>query len=210
LEQFTDWYIYNEENKGLFIPDVIRLLGRIQSDEVYAGLAEKVIAACEKQNWHDQEVELAFFLLNDDRIKEPEGKIASLYTMLKIRKGGKAPALTQGILPGKKTILAFYDSGCGLCTTQVNKLAELYPQLKRQGYEVISLSADSDKGAFDVYAGNFPWKGKYCDFEGFAGKDFLNYGIIGTPTFYLLDVKGIVQGRYARVEDILDSINLPQ
>jgi hypothetical protein len=202
LQLFTDWYIYDEKSQGQFIPDVIRLLTRTQSAEAYAALAEKVIVSCERQNWHDQEIELAFFLLNDNRIKQPEGKTASLYTLLKVRKGGKAPALAQGVLPAAKTILAFYDSGCGTCTGQMGRLAEMYPQLKEQGYEVISLSSDSDKGAFDAYAEKLPWENKYCDPEGYAGKDFRNYGIIGTPTFYLLDAEGIIQGRYAQVEDM--------
>lgn len=202
LQQFTDRYIYDEKVQRQFIPDAIRLLNRTQSGEAYAALAENVIIACEKQNWYDREIELAFFLLNDDRIKQPEGKTAVLYTLLKVRKGGKAPALTQGTLPATKTILAFYDSGCGTCTGQMGRLAEMYPRLKAQGYEVVSLSSDSDKGAFDAYAENLPWESKYCDLEGYAGKDFRNYGIMGTPTFYLLDAEGIIQGRYAQVEDI--------
>lgn len=62
-------------------------------------------------------------LLN--RIREPSGRIANLYTLLKVRKGAKDPALINGKLPDKKTILAFYDSGCGNCTTQMMELARL-------------------------------------------------------------------------------------
>lgn len=39
---------------------------------------------------------------------------------------------------------------------------------------------------FDTYAAKLPWKSNYCDFKGFAGKIFLNYGIMGTPTFHML------------------------
>ena len=84
----------------------------------------------------------------------------------------------------------------------MSKLAEKYTELKKRGYEVVSISADNDKTMFDIYAAKLPWKDKYCDFEGFAGKDFRNYGVMGTPTFYVLDAKNIVQGRHARVEDI--------
>lgn len=202
LAQFLEWYTSNEKNRIHFIPDVIYLLNRIDSDEVYTALAEKVIAMSEKKDLRDEEIELAFFLLNDDRIKEPSGKIASLYTLLKIRKGEKAPALVQGKLSGKKSILVFYDSSCGNCTAQMSQLVELYPKLKKQGYEVLSFSADSDKEMFTNYAAKLPWADKYCDFEGFAGKDFLNYGIMGTPTFYILDANNTVQGRYARVKDM--------
>ena len=202
--QWLSWYTYDADNHLQdLIPDAKHLLERIQSDEVYAALAEELVIACEKQNWHDREIELAFYLLNADRIKEPSGRIEALYTLLKVRKGAKAPALVQGALPKNKTILAFYDSGCGSCTVQMSQLAEQYQELKKKGYEVVSVSADNDKGMFETYAAKLPWKDKYCDFEGFAGKDFINYGIIGTPTFYVLDARGVVLGRYAAVEDLM-------
>ncbi|MDR1632017.1 MAG: thioredoxin family protein [Dysgonamonadaceae bacterium] len=202
-DQWLSWYTYDTDNHlPQLIDDARHLLSRIKSDEVYAALAEQLVTSCEKQNWHDQETELAFYLLNEDRIKEPSGKIESLYTLLRIRKGAKAPDLVQGTLPKKKTILAFYDSGCGNCTVQMTKLAEKYSELKKKGCEVVSISADHDKTMFENYSTKLPWKDKYCDFEGFAGKDFRNYGVMGTPTFYLIDSKGVIQGRYARVEDI--------
>ena len=84
----------------------------------------------------------------------------------------------------------------------MDKLIKLYPQLIQQGYEVVSISADLDIYIYENYARKMPWKHKYCDFRGFDGKDFLNYGIIGTPTFYQIDEEGIVRGRYVQVEDI--------
>lgn len=203
IEQWTGWYVYDKENNlQYFVSDAQYLLDRTASDKVYAELAERIIASCEKQGWHDQEIELAFFLQNRDRIKNPAGKVKSLYTLLSVRKGSKAPVLQQGKLPKKKTILVFHESDCGNCKLQMAKLAGLYPELGKKGYEVVSISADTDKQTFEDTARYFPWKNKYCSLEGFAGKDFQNYGVIGTPCFYLIDGKGIIQGRYARVADM--------
>ncbi|GAB6009408.1 peroxiredoxin family protein [Dysgonomonas reticulitermitis] len=201
LEQLMDWYSYKEENRPAFIPGMIRLVNRASSDEVYAALCEKVIVFCEKKGWHDQELEFAFFLLNDNRIKEPKGKVASLYTLLKIRKGSKAPALSQGKLPESKTLLVFYESGCNACENEIQQLKGNYPLLREKGYEVVSVAADKDKAVFMNTSGTFPWKDKYCDFQGFTGKDFIDYGVIGTPTFYVIDENGVLQGRYAKLAD---------
>lgn len=201
LEQLMDWYSYKEENRLAFIPDMIRLVNRASSDEVYVALCEKVIVFCEKKGWHDQEIEFAFFLLNDNRIKEPEGKIASLYTLLKIRKGSKAPALSQGKLPEGKTLLLFYESGCGHCENEIRQLIGNYSLIREKGYEVVSVSADRDPQVYKNLSETFPWTGKYCNFGGFDGADFKNFGVIGTPAFYMIN-DGIVQGRYARLEDI--------
>jgi hypothetical protein len=90
----------------------------------------------------------------------------------------------------------------GVKKEKLKKLAKQYPGLKKKGYEVVSIAADNDRVTFENYAARLPWKDRYCDFEGFAGKDFRNYGVIGTPTFYVIDGQGMIQGRYARVEDI--------
>ncbi|GAB6121052.1 redoxin domain-containing protein [Dysgonomonas termitidis] len=201
LEQLMDWYSYKEENRPAFISDMIRLVNRISSDEAYAALCEKVIVFCEKKGWHDQQIEFAFFLLNDDRIKEPEGKVASVYTLLKIRKGSKAPALSQGKLPEGKTLLVFYESGCNACENEMQQLKGNYPLLREKGYEVVSVAADKDEAVFKNTSGTFPWKARYCDFRGFGGTDFTTFGVIGTPTFYVIDGQGILQGRYARLAD---------
>ncbi|MBK5722283.1 redoxin domain-containing protein [Dysgonomonas sp. Marseille-P4677] len=196
--------IYEKEASfhSSFIEDMSILLSKTKSDRIYLELADNLFSICQAMGWNNHEEELASYLINGRHITEPTGKIKLLFSLFKLSKGVKAPQLSQGILPKKKTILAFYDSGCGNCTSQMNKLTELYPELQTLGYEVISLSSDVDKALFEHYAEKLPWKTKYCDLKGFVGKDFSNYGIMGTPTFYLLDEKGIVQGRYARIEDI--------
>lgn len=201
LSRFINLYTINERNASLFIPDIIQLLHRIKSEEVYTALVEKAIMACEKQNWNDSEMQLAFFLLNDNRIGTPSGKVSKLYALFKLKNGAKAPALTQGILPKGKTLLVFYETGCGNCLIQLDKLTEEYPNLKKKGYQVVSVSADVDKELFETSAQKYPWNAKYCNFKGFDGDDFKNYGVIGTPTFYLIDENGMIQGRYARLAD---------
>ncbi|MBF0651965.1 redoxin domain-containing protein [Dysgonomonas sp. GY75] len=202
LEQLMDWYSYKEENRAAFIPAMTRLARRASAEEIYAALCEKVIVFCEKKGWHDQELEFAFFLINDDRIREPEGKVASLYTLLKLRKGSKAPALSRGAFPRGKVLLVFYESGCNACDNELQQLKGNYPLLREKGYEVVSISADKEEQIFRNTSAAFPWQARYCDFRGFSGTDFTNYGVMGTPTFYVIDGQGMIQGRYVRVEDI--------
>ena len=114
----------------------------------------------------------------------------------------KAPELTQTTLSGKKTILAFYASGCGPCEAQMEQLKGNYALLKEKGYEVISISADEDKGIFQTTAAGIPWKHNYCDLKGLNGKDFQNYGVSGTPTFFVMDERGTINGIYSQVEKI--------
>ena len=189
------------ENGNGFIPAMITKLQQTTSLLVYEQLAEALVSICEQHSWDEQEEQLTYFLINNGRIKNPTGKLKQVMTLYKLAKGNKAPNLLQGKLPKSKLLLVFYESGCGSCVNEIQQLKEKYALLKEKGYEVVSVSADTDMPIFKHTSESYPWKAKYCNGEGFAGKDFQNYGIIGTPTIFVLDKKGVIQGRYARLVD---------
>jgi len=85
------------------------------------------------------------------------------------------------------------------------QLRNNYPLLKEQGYEVISISADYDLQIFENTARLFPWEEKYCDGEGFDGENFKNYGVIGTPTFFMIDEEGVIEVREAQLQELTTS-----
>lgn len=175
LGMWLQYYVQNPANEALLADDYQILKDRIADKEIQTAFVQSVSDLLHKMKRSD------LALLNERR---------------------KAPALVQCKLPNKKTILVFHESGCGNCTDQMEKLVELYPKAKAEGYEVISIAADSDKEIFEHTSKAYPWEGKYCDLKGFAGKDFINYGVIGTPTFYLIDEKGTIRGIYAQVDDM--------
>lgn len=183
-----------------FITDMSLLLERTANERIYNTLAENLFAICESTGWNDLEEQLAYYLINSGRIQNPTGKLKMLMTLFKLGKGSKAPGLLQGTLPAGNTLLVFYETGCGPCENEMQQLKGNYPLLKEKGYEVVSVSADTDADVFRNTADAFPWKSKYCDFKGFDSPDFNNYGVIATPTFYVIK-DGVVQARYARLVD---------
>jgi len=184
-----------------FIADMSLLLKRCEQDKTYMGLAEDLFAICESTGWNHMEEQLAHFIVNDGRISNPTGRLKMLITLFKLTKGSQAPALSQGELPAGRFLLVFYESGCGPCENEMQALRANYPLLKQKGVEVVSVSADRDKDVFNNTARLFPWTDKYCDLEGFNGINFKNYGVIGSPTFYLVDENKTIEGRYARLVD---------
>lgn len=200
-------YDENTAYHSEFIKDMTKLLNKAD-DKVYTSLAENLFSICQSMAWNDLEEELAYILINDGRIKEPTGKLKQLMTLFKLSKGSKAPALIVQANnyslqdSGQPTILVFYETGCGNCENEMQQLRGNYSVLKEKGYEVVSVSADMDMDVFNNTAKLFPWEAKYCDGEGFEGDNFKNYGVIGTPTFYLIDKDGAIQGRYARLVDM--------
>jgi hypothetical protein len=52
-------------------------------------------------------------------------------------------------------------------------------------------------------AASFPWKDKICDGQGMNGINFKNYSVMGTPTMFLIDSKGIIIEKIATIEELL-------
>lgn len=184
-----------------FISDMCMLLKRCKSDKTYMMFAEDLFAICEATGWNDMEDQLAYYLINDGRINNPSGKLKKLINLFKLSKGNKVPELTNGKLPEGKCLIVFYETGCNNCENEMLSLKANYPVIKEKGYTVVSISADIDENVFRNTAETYPWTDKYCDLKSFQGEDFFNYGVIGTPTFYVVDENYTLLGRYARLLD---------
>jgi len=119
--------------------------------------------------------------------------------------GQLAPEIQIGeisFLP-KNSLLVFYETGCGSCHNELEMLKNRYNLLADNQIRVISIAADISQEVFEYTSSRFLWQDKICDFEGFDGVNFQNYGIVGTPTFILTDQEGVVRGRYAQLKDLL-------
>jgi hypothetical protein len=196
--------LYDEQSPdhALFVEDMKPVLNRIRSNRIHTGMLEDLFAICESVGWSGLEEELSYFAINDERIVNPTGRLQALKNIFKLAKGSPAPALSGSEVSPCNTLLFFYESGCGHCRIEAGELIEQYVLLKQSGYDVISFSADENRQVFEETAASFPWSGQRYDGRGFEGEDFKHYGVTGTPTFYLIDEKGIILGRYARVKDI--------
>ena len=73
--------------------------------------------------------------------------------------------------------------------------------MKQKGIEVISVSSGMDQNIFQTGTESFLWNIKLCDFRGPEGINFKNYGVLGPPTIFFIDKKGIITGRYAKLEE---------
>jgi len=99
--------------------------------------------------------------------------------------------------------LVFYQSGCGHCETALAGLKSNYQDLVGKGVKIITFAADTELGTYKTTAVSLPWKDKYCDGQGMNGINFKNYSVMGTPTMFLLDSKGIIIEKIATVEQLM-------
>lgn len=119
--------------------------------------------------------------------------------------GQLAPEIVtaKGSYLPKNSLIVFYETGCGNCHNELEALKQKYGLLTDNSIRIISIAADADRDVFVETATNLPWTDKLCDFKGFDGENFRNYGIVGTPTYILTDKDGIVRGRYAQLRELL-------
>ena len=111
----------------------------------------------------------------------------------------------MSLVSSKKTtrLLMFYQSDCGHCEDELEKITANYSALQNGGIQVITISGDTDKKVFQDKADSFPWAVKLFDGKGFGGPNFRNYGVAGPPTLLAVDEKGKLLRRSAQFTDML-------
>ncbi|MEH0008210.1 MAG: TlpA disulfide reductase family protein [Flavobacteriales bacterium] len=92
----------------------------------------------------------------------------------------------------KYKLIIFWASWCGHCQLVMPIIEKDYPELKKNGVEVVSVSADVDPAAYVKARENLPWPYDYVDYKKWDSNPFLDYDVTATPTFVLLNAKNVV------------------
>ena len=96
---------------------------------------------------------------------------------------------------GKYVLVDFWASWCGPCRQAVPKVKELYAKYKEKGLDVVSISIDDNKKAWEkaMEEEGMPWQQWLSPDKNKTMKAFLFSGI---PTIYILDKEGKIMGSY--------------
>ncbi|MBC9912959.1 TlpA family protein disulfide reductase [Chitinophaga varians] len=111
---------------------------------------------------------------------------------------------------GKYLLVDFWASWCGPCRQAIPKVKELYSTYKDNGFEVVSISIDTDQKAWKkaMTEENMPWEQLLSDNK---DKTMEQFQFSGIPTMYLIDREGKILERFtgyseeaeAKVKDIV-------
>lgn len=186
--------------------DMVKVFKRVKSQAVFEHLADNVVTILNQYGWDDAFDIIVPYIIDSKRIPTPQGPLFDAFKMAKIRRGNVVPAIVGLKTPlgsggASKTLIMFYESDCHNCIGQIKELKARYSRLKSMNVRVVTISADYNKKEYEKEALNFPWSDKLCDYKGFAGKNFSNYGVMGTPIFYLLDKDLKLIKRFALLKD---------
>ena len=186
-----------------FADDMIKLLEKTKTERVYTALVEDIIMITNQFGLDDAFDKVLLHVKDSGKIKYPQGIIFDAFKMLKVRKGTTAPALvglSHSVENYDYSLLIFHQPGCDHCHEQLRLLNENLKFFKEKKVRIVSISGDMDEKSFEEESKTFLWNDKLCDYKGFAGNNFTNFGVIATPILYLVDAKDLVLGRFGTVD----------
>lgn len=188
-----------------FANDMIRLIDKTRTDKVFVALVEDFIMISNQYGMDDAFDIVIPHVKKLGRIEYPQGNIYDAFAMMKVMRGAKAPTIV-GLEDSKQkvdyTLIVFHQPGCENCHIQLDLLQKRINFFKQNNVRIVSISGALDKAEFISESKNFSWNDKLCDLKGFAGQNFMNYGITGTPTFFLIDSDNVIIKRFAMEDDV--------
>ncbi|RTY84632.1 TlpA family protein disulfide reductase [Flavobacterium sp. ZB4P23] len=199
-----------------FVQNTKTILNRLPSNTIYTDFVTNLTKELTKAGKDKVLADLFMDIKNSNRLlnfkgvldiyqKDLSGKAPDLIVTTPLDKAGErsTTVIDMAGFHSKYTLVLFYKSGCGPCEETLAGLNANYKDLVAKGFGIISISADTDASVFKNTASEQPWTDKYCDLDGTNGVNFKNYAVIGTPTMYILDSKGMIKTRVATVQELL-------
>lgn len=223
------WLMMNisaEDGDAGFENRLDKVLKRITQNNVLNAFICKTVPFLVQKGKDDLLPGIVSYLDNHSNVRSKlPGKVKNMLASVKIMTGKKAPDLmfkapvrtqtvrsTQDItietgkLDSDYTILLFYQGECSLCEDALIDLANRYKWLTERKVRVIAISSDTNDQGFEKKLKYHQWPDNYCDFEGITGENFVNYGVLGVPTLFLLDQKGIILKKTAMANEVLNAL----
>lgn len=179
---------------------MVKKMQQIRSDNVFRAFADDLATQCQRNSWADAEDMIAQYLVNSNRLDKFSFAYKYSAEVLKGKIGNSAHKI-DGVKSLKNTILFFYESDCPHCVEQIAEFKKYYAQLQSKGIQVISIASDTEPTIYKELANTFEWENKFCDFQGFEGKIFNDYGVRSTPVIFYIDKNEKIIGRYARLKE---------
>jgi thiol-disulfide isomerase/thioredoxin len=122
-------------------------------------------------------------------------------------KGSKGEDLNLEKYKGKVVLLDFWATWCGPCRADMPHVVQLYKKNKDKGFEIIGVSLDQNRAAFDRYiqANDMAWP-QHFDGRGWNNEIAMKYRIRSVPATFLLDRDGKIRYRSIRGKDLEQAV----
>ncbi|RPE08734.1 TlpA family protein disulfide reductase [Chitinophaga lutea] len=171
----------------------LRSMAGTESKEKYAEALTKLDNLIKKYPWLTEAKDMKATILKNKA------------QAMKLQPGQPVPTISypdelgqvQGLeqYKGKYLLIDFWASWCGPCRQAIPKVKELYAQYKDKGFDVVSVSIDTDKKAWRkaMEDEKMPWKQLLSDDK---DKTMEQFQFSGIPTLYVVDPQGKIVSKH--------------
>lgn len=171
----------------------LHLIQNLESNQgLLNEVVEKLFSFLEERSLFIASEFLANQVLNGSQCEIEEKTTDKLEKYRHLKVGLTAPDIqlstTQKLSDfNQPIVLVFGKSDCPHCKDGALELLKYYAGWKtKKNVEVVYVSLDTDKTAYEQAYQNAPWL-TFCDFKGWESKAAKDYYIWGTPSYFLLD-----------------------
>lgn len=106
-----------------------------------------------------------------------------------------------------KKIIIFWSSTCSHCEAELPKIIEKYAAIKAMKAEVIALSLDSEKAAYESKIKILPWIND-SELKGWYSSYGETYNVHATPTYFILDSTNKIIAKPDHAADVISYLKL--
>ena len=103
-------------------------------------------------------------------------------------------------------IVAFWASWCPNCSEEMPKLNDLIKT--KLGVKVLAISLDEDEKSFKEGILKLTTMNHFSDFKKWKGKSVMDYNIVATPSFIVLDKDRKILGKYSSLDGMINASKL--
>jgi len=174
-----------------------------KNEKLYNEFTNYLFQYFEKHSLFASSEYIALKALNQHELKLSMALVNRLETYRKIKVGSIAPKIefkgdvyvnrelvnnikSLSDIKSKYKIVIFGGSWCSSCRSEVIQVIPHYETWKKQGIEVVIVSLDTDKKAFEEFATEFPFIFA-CDYKKWETQAAKDYFVSSSPTIFLLD-----------------------
>ncbi|WP_089820101.1 peroxiredoxin family protein [Kaistella treverensis] len=134
-------------------------------------------------------------------------EIGAVFPNYTFKNASNTTAKTLHDIKADKKVVVFWASTCSHCEAELPTLIEKYNAIKGQKGEIVALSLDNDKSAYESKVKMLPWIND-TELKGWNSSYSDTYNIHATPTYFILDANNKIIAKPDHAADVISYLKL--